>query len=143
MKYERKDDDFIEVSDGEIYDIGIYFNYIPYSIYMSDEADKGKMVNIIKGISINNIPNALMNYNENDLNNQDPYFELVRNLFKIQNKDYNFEFSSLVPGNSSYNKNYFIGTEICSYIIPVKDENNNYGYVSYNSNNEVISFVLF
>ena len=136
--------DYYEFWNGTINDNYLFMNLIPYEIY---KIDMSNMINLSSEIA-NEDPSNFIGFdtiNNDLLINKDPYYELIRNLTKIHSLSDNFDFhySSPIQGNKSYNKDYITGYQTCSYIIPVKDENGNYGYISYNSNNEVISFVLF
>lgn len=145
---ELKDDGIhAEISDGTINDDYLFANMIPCEIY-KNEINNCNSIGISKAIYNEDMSNLIGSFNKIDddlMSNKDPYYELIRNLTKIHSlkENFIFNFSSPIPGDSNYNKDYITGYQTCSYIIPVEDENGNYGYVSYNSNNEVISFVLF
>ena len=120
---------------------------IPCEIY-KNEINNCNSIGISKAIYNEDMSNLIGSFNKIDddlMSNKDPYYELIRNLTKIHSlkENFIFNFSSPIPRDSNYNKDYITGYQTCSYMIPVEDENGNYGYVSYNSNNEVISFVLF
>ena len=138
---------YAEIYDGTINDSYLFVNMIHYEIYKNEVINCNNS-HIYEAIYNENLDSFIGLFNKIDddlMSNKDPYYELIRNLTKIHSlkENFIFNFSSPIPGNSSYNKDYITGSQTCSYIIPVKDENGNYGYVSYNSNNEVISFVLF
>ena len=134
---------YYEFWNGTINDNYLFMNLIPYEIY---KIDMSNMINLSSEIASED-PNNFIGFdtiNNDLLINKDPYYELIRNLTKIHSlgDNFSFRYSYPIQGNESYNKDYITGSQTCSYIIPVKDKNGNYGYVSYNSNNEVISFGL-
>lgn len=147
LTYNSYDDfsTFIETNGGDLTDDITFFNCIPYEIFKNsiENCISVKLNYSICDINLDDLDKLKIN-NDSELKNKDPYYELIRNLTKIHSLDNNFDFhySSSIQGNKSYDKDYITGYQTCSYIIPVEDENGNYGYISYNSNDEVISFII-